>query len=33
VADTKAGHTYDDPLAALVQAEWPALLASLEAEQ
>jgi hypothetical protein len=32
VADTKAGHTYDDPLAALVQAEWPALLAAAEGE-
>jgi dienelactone hydrolase len=32
VADTKAGHTYDDPLAALVQAEWPALLAAIKTE-
>ncbi len=32
VADVKAGHTYDDPLATLVQAEWPAILASIEAE-
>ncbi len=29
VADVKAGHTYDDPLAALVAAEWDALIASL----
>lgn len=26
VADVKAGHTYDEPLASLVAAEWPALL-------
>jgi dienelactone hydrolase len=32
VEDTKAGHTYDDPLAALVQGAWPALMASLESE-
>jgi dienelactone hydrolase len=30
VADVKAGHTYDDPVAALVQAEWPAVVASLK---
>ncbi|RYZ09668.1 MAG: hypothetical protein EOO73_01945 [Myxococcales bacterium] len=30
VADVKAGHTYDEPVAALVQAEWPALLSSIE---
>jgi dienelactone hydrolase len=30
VADVKAGHTYDDPVAALVQAEWPAIVASLK---
>lgn len=30
VADVKAGHTYDDPLAALIQAEWPAVLGSLK---
>lgn len=30
VADVKAGHTYDDPVAALVAAEWPGLLGSLE---
>jgi dienelactone hydrolase len=29
VADIKAGHTYDDPVAALIAAEWPALLRSL----
>jgi dienelactone hydrolase len=29
VADVKAGHTYDDPVAALVQQEWPAVLAAL----
>lgn len=32
VADVKAGHTYDDPLAALVQAEWPSILSAIEAE-
>jgi dienelactone hydrolase len=32
VADVKAGHTYDDPVAALVQSEWAAILASLKAE-
>jgi predicted esterase len=31
VADVKGGHTYDDPVAALVAAEWPKLLASLSA--
>jgi dienelactone hydrolase len=30
VADVKAGHTYDDPVAALVQSEWPALLLSIK---
>jgi hypothetical protein len=29
VADTKAGHTYDDPVAGLIAQEWPALLDSL----
>jgi predicted esterase len=32
VADIKAGHTYDDPVAALVQQEWPSLLAGLETQ-
>ncbi|MES1182752.1 MAG: hypothetical protein ABUL60_03000 [Myxococcales bacterium] len=32
VEDTKAGHTYDDPVAALVQAAWPELIASVETE-
>lgn len=32
VADIKAGHTYDDPVAGLVQAEWPALVASILTE-
>jgi predicted esterase len=32
VADVKAGHTYDDPVAALIQAEWGAILASIELE-
>jgi dienelactone hydrolase len=32
VADVKAGHTYDDPLAALLEPEWPALAASLKTE-
>jgi hypothetical protein len=30
VADVKAGHTYDDPVAALIAAEWPALLGTIE---
>lgn len=30
VADVKAGHTYDDPVAALVQTDWSAILASLK---
>jgi predicted esterase len=30
VADVKAGHTYDDPLAALIAEEWPALLSAIE---
>jgi predicted esterase len=29
VADVKAGHTYDDPLAALVAGEWPAMTSSI----
>ena len=33
VADVKAGHTYDDPVAALVQAEWAAVLGSIKYEQ
>lgn len=32
VADVKAGHTYDDPVAALVQSEWPRILASIKTE-
>jgi dienelactone hydrolase len=32
VADVKAGHTYDDPVAALVQSEWPAILAAIKSE-
>ena len=32
VADVKAGHTYDDPVAALVQSEWPAVLAAMKTE-
>jgi dienelactone hydrolase len=31
VADVKAGHTYDEPVAALVQVEWPAMLGALAA--
>jgi hypothetical protein len=30
VADVKAGHTYDDPVAALIAGEWPAILAAIE---
>ena len=30
VADTKAGHTYDEPVASLIATVWPALLSSLE---
>lgn len=30
VAETKAGHTYDDPVAALIRSEWPALLVSIK---
>jgi len=30
VAEVKAGHTYDGPVAAAIQAEWPALLRRLE---
>jgi predicted esterase len=33
VADVKAGHTYDDPVAALVQSEWLAVLAAIKSEQ
>lgn len=32
VADVKAGHTYDDPVAALVGAEWPNLVTGLLSE-
>jgi predicted esterase len=32
VADVKAGHTYDDPVASLVAAEWSGLLATLKHE-
>ncbi len=32
VADVKAGHTYDDPVAALVQAAWPQVLSSIKYE-
>jgi predicted esterase len=32
VADVKAGHTYDDPVAALVAAEWPKLIVALSDE-
>lgn len=31
VAEVKAGHTYDGPIALGIQAEWPAVVASLEA--
>jgi poly(3-hydroxybutyrate) depolymerase len=30
VADTKAGHTYDDPVAALIRGGWGALLAAVK---
>jgi predicted esterase len=30
VADVKAGHTYDDAVAALIRAEWPSILSSLK---
>jgi hypothetical protein len=30
VADTQAGHTYDDPVATLIRGEWPALLAAIK---
>jgi hypothetical protein len=30
VADVKAGHTYDDPVAALIAGEWPALLSVIK---
>jgi dienelactone hydrolase len=30
VADAKAGHTYDDPVAALIVPEWPSVLSALE---
>ena len=32
VADVKAGHTYDDPVASLIQAEWPSLVHSILTE-
>jgi predicted esterase len=32
VADTKAGHTYDEPVASLIQGEWRGLLASVLSE-
>jgi dienelactone hydrolase len=32
VSDVKAGHTYDDPVAALIEPEWPALVAALKTE-
>ena len=32
VEDVKAGHTYDDPVAALVQAAWPELMAAAETQ-
>lgn len=32
VADVTAGHTYDDPLASLVQGEWGAILAAIESQ-
>jgi hypothetical protein len=32
VADVRAGHTYDDPVATLVQGEWRQILASIEPE-
>jgi len=32
VADVKAGHTYDEPLASLVQGEWQEILAALKTE-
>jgi dienelactone hydrolase len=32
VEDVKAGHTYDDPVAALVQAAWPELIAASEVQ-
>jgi dienelactone hydrolase len=30
VADVKAGHTYDDPVAALIATEWPGLVGAVE---
>jgi poly(3-hydroxybutyrate) depolymerase len=30
VADIKAGHTYDDPVAPLIQAEWQPLVAAIK---
>lgn len=33
VADVKAGHTYDDPVAALLQQEWPNVLNALEGSE
>jgi predicted esterase len=32
VAEVKTGHTYDGPVAAGIQAQWPTLLASLDQE-
>jgi dienelactone hydrolase len=32
VSDIKAGHTYDDPVAALIQPEWAGLVAALKTE-
>jgi dienelactone hydrolase len=33
VADVKAGHTYDDPVAALVAAEWATVVDSIKVNQ
>lgn len=32
VADVKAGHTYDEPVAGLIQAEWPSIVEALGAD-
>jgi dienelactone hydrolase len=32
VADVKAGHTYDDPVASLIQSEWPRIVRSILSE-
>jgi dienelactone hydrolase len=32
VADIKAGHTYDDPVAPLIQGEWATILAAIKTE-